>query len=429
MTQTQPKPHVLLVSGKDPEEDSGGHGAYVRVWGRALLAAGFSPEIFAVSHQQGVMERPFGRLHRVQSPFWRRGNQHRSGFRGYTIAWHGGLLTRAAAAHAQRLDPSRRVVVQGFHIWTVVGARVVRMLRAQGREATLFMSMFTTTSHEMKVRWQGVWRVPGWTPKISMAWEMINYHAFMKRSERAACRSADRILVNYESVRRLVTEAWAPRCPIERVPYTTESALIEDGGPVPLPNGMPLVLAVSRHDSRKGLDTLLRAFVVLKRNGVAFRARLIGGGSLLPVHRRLAAELELNDLVEITGYVEDTRPHWEAASVFVLPSHEEGSGSLSLLEALQRGRAVVASNIDGIPEDVEDGRSGLLVPPKKPEALAAALRRVIEDGALRRSLARGARERFEQQFAPSFLVKAVADLYGAPPTSPQAAAPLAAGCG
>jgi glycosyltransferase involved in cell wall biosynthesis len=174
---------------------------------------------------------------------------------------------------------------------------------------------------------------------------------------------------------------------------------------------------VSHHDSRKGLGTLLQAFRLLKQQGVDFQAWLVGGGGLLAIHRRMAGELGLDDRVRITGYVEDPEPYWQAASVFVLPSHEEGSGSLSLLEAMERGRAIVASGIDGIPEDVEDGRSGLLVPPKDPGALAGALMRLLKNKSLRESLARAARKRFEQRFAPSLLIRSMADLYDAAPGS------------
>jgi len=427
MRQSLPRPLVLLITGKDPVESTGGHSVYCRMWARAAVAAGFEPELFCVSHSEGVVETDYGRVHRIPSPFRRLRDVHRTGFRARTIGWHVVILRRAILSFARGLAPGRRVVVHGFQAWTAAGIPAVRRMRSQGQEARFYMTAYTVIAHELHERWRGVWALPGVAPKLAMSGEMLSLHLAITPCERRAAREVDRILVNYESVRRLVTEAWKPTCPIERVPYTTETALIEDREPSPLPDGVPLVLAVSRHDSRKGLDTLLKAFALLKRAGVLFRARLVGGGSLLPIHRRLASDLGLDDAVEITGYVEDTRPHWDAASVFVLPSHEEGSGSLSLLEAMQQGKAIVASGVDGIPEDIEDGCSGLLVPAKNPEALAAALRRVLGDRSLRETLARSARARFEERFAPPLLVKAVAELYGAPPTSLGAAGLSAAG--
>ena len=66
----------------------------------------------------------------------------------------------------------------------------------------------------------------------------------------------------------------------------------------------------------------------------------------------MAEQLRLGDRVVIEGWVPDPRPYLREAGIYVLPSLQEGSGSVSLIEALQAGVAVVASNIDGIPEDV-----------------------------------------------------------------------------
>jgi glycosyltransferase involved in cell wall biosynthesis len=87
--------------------------------------------------------------------------------------------------------------------------------------------------------------------------------------------------------------------------------------------------------------------------------------------------------------------------VFVLPSLEEGSGSVSLLEAMQAGAAPVVSRIDGIPKDVVDGESALLVPPGNPVAVAAALERILGDGELRRRISLAARGRYLARFSPA----------------------------
>ena len=134
------------------------------------------------------------------------------------------------------------------------------------------------------------------------------------------------------------------------------------------------------------------ALARLRGKGVPFFALLVGGGPLLGASRRLAERLGLADVTSIEGFVDDVAPFYRSADVFVLPSLEEGSGSLSLLEALQAGVAVVASRCDGIPEDVEEGEDALLVTPGDPEALAGSLARLLEDPALRRNLSRRARD-------------------------------------
>jgi glycosyltransferase involved in cell wall biosynthesis len=177
------------------------------------------------------------------------------------------------------------------------------------------------------------------------------------------------------------------------------------------PSEEPLIVSVSRHDPRKGIDVLLRALARLKANGVGFRACLVGEGRLLGIHRALATSLGLADCVAIPGRVEDVLPYLQLADVFVLPSREEGSGSVALLEALQTGVAIVSSRCDGIPEDVVDGQDALLVTPGDDLQLADALTRLLADPRLRGTLADGARRLYQDRFASDVFVAALRDTY------------------
>jgi glycosyltransferase involved in cell wall biosynthesis len=172
-----------------------------------------------------------------------------------------------------------------------------------------------------------------------------------------------------------------------------------------------MIVAISRHDARKGVDILLHALARLRQQGVQFRACLVGGGSLLVLHRRLAVRLRLDDVTTVVGPVPDSYPYLADADVFVLPSLEEGSGSLSLLEALQAGVAVVASRVDGIPEDVTDGDTALLVAPGDATALADAIERLLADDSLREGIARRGRRAFEARFSPDLFSAALGRTY------------------
>jgi glycosyltransferase involved in cell wall biosynthesis len=174
----------------------------------------------------------------------------------------------------------------------------------------------------------------------------------------------------------------------------------------------PLIAAVSRHDPHKGWDVLLGALDCLRRQGVPYRACLAGGGPQLTADRELARRLGLGGgSVEILGEVPDPFALLRRADVFVLPSRAEQSGSLSLLEALQAGCAVVASRVDGIPEDVTDGASALLVEPGDPAALAGALARLLGDSGLRRRLGTAARKVFEDRFSAAAFAAALGRVY------------------
>jgi glycosyltransferase involved in cell wall biosynthesis len=219
----------------------------------------------------------------------------------------------------------------------------------------------------------------------------------------------------------MVTEQYGAAAPLCKIPYASEAAFVHADGepapPLPLaaaglePAGAPLIAAVSRHDPRKGVDVLLRALAVLRDEGVPFRACLIGPGPLLGAHRALAARLALGRSTAVPGLVPDPHPFLRHADVFVLPSLQEASGSLALLEALQAGVAVVASNLDGVPEDVTDGDGALLVPPGDAHALAAALRRLLSDAELRGRLARRGHEIYRERFTAATLVEALRTTY------------------
>jgi glycogen synthase len=111
--------------------------------------------------------------------------------------------------------------------------------------------------------------------------------------ERRTYDGCDAAVVDYESVRRLMAEAYGPRDGIYRLPYASHTAFeLETGARSPkiedlgLSNdaNVPLIVSVSRHDGRKGLDVLIRALVGLRDARVSFRACLVGTGMLLDAH-------------------------------------------------------------------------------------------------------------------------------------------------
>jgi glycosyltransferase involved in cell wall biosynthesis len=111
----------------------------------------------------------------------------------------------------------------------------------------------------------------------------------------------------------------------------------------------------------------------------------------------LTKRLGIAEAVHFCGFRANAAELLKAFDVFALPSLKEYH-SLGLLEAMRAGLPIVATAVGGNPESVEDGRSGLLVPPRDSGALAAAIMRCIEDSALRRSLGWEAKQRFESCF-------------------------------
>jgi glycosyltransferase involved in cell wall biosynthesis len=233
----------------------------------------------------------------------------------------------------------------------------------------------------------------------------------MERLERRAYEAADALVVNYRFVERLIEARYGRGLPVRMLPYTTETAFLppcDPGPPRHLRPGIPLVLAVSRHDPRKGIHTLLRALAKLRDEGTAFQAVLAGGGALLQPHRRLARVLGLEPWVSLPGVVPDPRPYLASAACFVLPSLQEGSGSVSLLEAMETGAPAVVSRCDGIVEDAIEDESALLVRPGDASALAGAIGRLLADVPLQQRLRMRSRHISADRFAPSRFTAEVA---------------------
>jgi glycosyltransferase involved in cell wall biosynthesis len=172
----------------------------------------------------------------------------------------------------------------------------------------------------------------------------------------------------------------------------------------------PLWVCPARLEAQKGHAVLLDALARVRAQNLEFVAVLAGEGSLRAELERRAHDAGLGDRVRFAGQVEPIGPLLAAADACVLPSLWEGL-PLSLLEALARARPVVASRVGGIPEVVEDGVHGRLVPPGDPAALAAALEEFHRrpDGARRMGLAGAAR--VEAEFTWPRVVEAFEELY------------------
>jgi len=165
------------------------------------------------------------------------------------------------------------------------------------------------------------------------------------------------------------------------------------------------VLAVGRLVEKKGFHVLLEALALLAREGVDVRTSIVGEGDQRPRLSALIDELGLAGRVRLLGAMDQDRVRelMGRATVLCQPSMIGGDGNRDalptvLLEALACGLPTVSTPIAGIPEILDGGRVGKLVPPNDPAALARALRQVLDDEALRRRLAAAGRRHAEERF-------------------------------
>jgi glycosyltransferase involved in cell wall biosynthesis len=161
------------------------------------------------------------------------------------------------------------------------------------------------------------------------------------------------------------------------------------------------LLAVGRLRIRKGVDVLLAAMPELLRRHPAARLLIAGDGEHRAALERAAAALALGDAVSFLGRADAMRVRrlLRGAAALVVPSIYEGM-PLVVLEAMEASVPVVASRVSGIPEVVEDGRTGWLVPPEEPASLAAALAAALDDPAAASRLGAAGRRLLAERFRP-----------------------------
>jgi glycosyltransferase involved in cell wall biosynthesis len=167
---------------------------------------------------------------------------------------------------------------------------------------------------------------------------------------------------------------------------------------------------VGRLVEQKNLPVLLRAMKRLKDDGVPLRLRVAGDGPLRAAHEELIAKLGVGDVVEMLGERSDTPVLMAQADFVVLPSVREGLSNV-ILEAMVMGRAVIATAVGGSVELVEPEQTGLLVPSDDDAALAQAIRRLVEDRALREAMGARGRQRAVERFTVPAMVRAMQDAY------------------
>ncbi|MDP4943592.1 MAG: glycosyltransferase family 4 protein [bacterium Ellin6529] len=177
-------------------------------------------------------------------------------------------------------------------------------------------------------------------------------------------------------------------------------------------DGVPNILFVGRMEPRKGLIHLLRAFRKLQRDGVRARLLLVGTGPGEREARRYVLTRQLDD-VEFLGRVSEAQKAqlFKTADIYVSPATGRESFGIVLLEAMSAGAPIICSDIHGYRGVVRRERDGILVEPGNADALAASIRRLIDDPALRAQLSRAGEER-AQLFTWERVGQAVEEYYG-----------------
>ncbi|MQC26796.1 MAG: glycosyltransferase family 1 protein [Chloroflexi bacterium] len=231
--------------------------------------------------------------------------------------------------------------------------------------------------------------VPGFRP-----YDFGSLHRLLAPLLRKVWRRAHAVVANSEGLRMLATD-FEPNLPVRVIPNGVQLAAFNVGTRNWAP---PRMLFVGRLVYQKGLDTLFEALAGLL--DLPWTLTLVGDGPQRPWLEARANELSLTGRLEFKGWLEraELPDAFGAANLFVYPSRHEGMPN-ALLEAMASGLPAVASRIAGNEELALDGKTGLLVQGEDVPALRAALKRLLEDAALREQMGKAAQHRAAERYS------------------------------
>jgi L-malate glycosyltransferase len=238
-----------------------------------------------------------------------------------------------------------------------------------------------------------------------------------RRVQRMVCRLADCVLVNAEAIRdTLVEQGYAPDkiivihngITLAKFGKRQRNSLLRQE--LALPLSAPLVVVFSRLNQMKGIQYFLDAAAILAGRFPDVRFLVVGDGETRKELEEYACRLGIEHRTVFAGFRSDVPELLSEAAVSVLPSLSEGLSN-SLLESMASGVPVVATNVGGNPEVIEDGVTGLLVPRRDPAALAAAVGRMLEDKDLAESFAQAGVRRVAELFSMERSVRETEHLY------------------
>jgi glycosyltransferase involved in cell wall biosynthesis len=250
------------------------------------------------------------------------------------------------------------------------------------------------------------------------------------KAQRIACMMADSIIANADAVRSWLESQGHPpekirviRNGVDLTRFAAQLGVPRLHREFGLSDRAPLIAVLARLSRVKGIDDFVRA-----ASGVASRfpeARFVVFGDSShtgdPLElayadelRQLAATLGIGDRLFFAGYRTDVAELLPEISLSVLPSHTEGLPN-AILESMAAGVPVVATNVGGVPELIENGVNGLLVPPHDPRALSAAICRLLADPALAAGMATAAKRDARERFSVERMVRETEELYASWP--------------
>ena len=244
----------------------------------------------------------------------------------------------------------------------------------------------------------------------------VDFHMRGNTLSRWKYRQVDCFICASEAIRRMVVEDGIPAERTVTVHEGIDLSRVQAAPPARphedfwLPHDAPIVGNVAALVPHKGQRYLIEAASTVVQRVPDARFVIAGEGELRAALERQIKERRLEKHVLLAGFRPDVLSLHKSFDIFVLSSTTEGLGT-SLLDAMACARPIVATTAGGIPEVVEDGVTGLLVPPKDPDALARALVTLLKDAGLREKLGAAGLARVRDRYTAERMVQDTLGVY------------------
>jgi glycosyltransferase involved in cell wall biosynthesis len=177
-----------------------------------------------------------------------------------------------------------------------------------------------------------------------------------------------------------------------------------------IPINHSIICTITHLEEHKGLKYLLESASLLLGSNSSISFLVVGDGTLTNELKKRCIDLRIEENVVFAGERSDILEILSLIDIFVLPSVREGFG-LSLLEAMECGKPIIATNVGGIPEVVKSGVNGILVPPKDPEALYSAMIKLLDDKDMMKKMGYEGKKICKKDFSSKAMVDKVEELY------------------
>jgi glycosyltransferase involved in cell wall biosynthesis len=310
------------------------------------------------------------------------------------------------------LDVSRRISLRPIlQLRRLLKAHKIDIIHSQGARIDFFARIAGRIAN-----------VPHILSTIQMPIEGFDVGILRKKiylcMDRLSGRFVERFIVVSGALERLLTQERG--VPVQRVvriyngievdlyqPLLKHTDLRKEWG---IPSTIPLIGAVGRLVWQKGFEFFIKAIPEILQSSPEAKFLIVGEGPLRSQLEKSAQTLNINDSLIFTGFRNDIRQILSSIDVLMVPSLLEGLPMI-ILEGMAMAKPIVATNIDGITEQISHEGEGILVPIRKPEALAGAVSRIIENDELATALGRAARKKVETYFSVEHMVRETEKVY------------------